>query len=256
MKKVNIIAAILIAVIAVLGVTPYTIAETEGAELEFTEFYPASLTYDVGEELAVVCKVYNSGTEVIGDATVCINVISPNGTYVYDFNFDIGEEGIMLNKAIRSHSRYLWRVDENVTAGRYTIEAILRWGSEAIQRNSFFYVMEEPEQTEPGLKMVSLYTQRVLYQPGDDILCICRMKNEGNESINYYISMCVFDHNGTMFKSMAGDVYSQLPNRKAINKFIISAIDEPGIYTVEAILWWDDAATSKTAEFYVDREEE
>ena len=246
-----IIAAILIAAIAVLGVTPYTLAETEGAQLQFTDFYPASLTYDVGEELAVVCKIYNSGTEVIEDATVCINVISPNGTYVYDFNFDVGEEGFMPNTTIRAYSRYLFLVDENATTGRYMIEAILRWGSEAFQRNSFFYVPEEPVQTEPGLEIVSLYTQRLLYQPGDDIMCVCRIKNDGNESIEYYISICMFDPNGTLIKSMVGDVHSQPPGKKSINKFIFSAISEQGMYTVEAILWRNDIATSKTAKFSV-----
>lgn len=252
MEKVNIIAAILVAVIAVLSVTPYAIAETEGAELEFTDFYPASLTYHVGEELAIVSMIYNSGTEVIEDATVCINVISPNGTYVYDFSFDIGEEGLMPDKSLRSLSRYLWLVDENATEGRYTIEAILRWGSEAIQKNTFFYVPEEPVRTEQGLKLVSLYTQRVLYQPGDKILSTSRMKNVGNESINYYLSICIFDHNETMFRSMASDVSSLPPGEKAVNKFRFSAINEPGIYTIEAILWWDYTATSKTTSFYVD----
>lgn len=252
MKKANIIAAILVAVIAVLSVTPYAIAETEGAQLEFTNFYPASLTYEVGEELAVVSMIYNSGTEVIEDATVCINVISPNGTYVYDFSFDIGEEGFEPNTKKRSLSRHLWEVDENATDGKYTIEAILRWGSNAIQKSTFFYVPEEPVQTEPGLKLVSLYTQRVLYQPGDDIMCTCRMKNERNESINYYLSMCIFDHNGTMFRSIASDVFSRQTGEKAASRFLFSAINEPGIYTIEAIMWWDYTAMSKTTSFYVD----
>jgi hypothetical protein len=252
MKKANIIAAILIAAIAIVSAMPSIMAETEGAKLELTDFYPASLTYEVGEELAVVCMIYNSGTEVIEDATVCINVISPNGTYVYDFSYDIGEEGFEPNTKKRSLSRYLWEVDENATEGRYTIEAVLRWGSETIQKNTFFYVPEEPVQTEPGLEIVSLYTQRVLYQPGDDILCTCRMKNERNESIAYYLSMCIFDHNGTMIRSIASDVYSRLSGEKAANRFIFSAISEPGMYTIEAILWWDDTATAKTASFGID----
>jgi hypothetical protein len=248
----NIIAVMLVAVMFVVSAMPSAISETEGAELEFTEFYPASLTYDVGEELAVVCKIYNSGTEVIYDASIVLNVLGPNGTYVYSFDFDIGEDGFKPGTSQRSHSRYLWQVDENATSGRYTMEADLRWGSELFRRTNFFYVPEEPEQTGSGMQITALYPLHVVYQPGDDISCRCRIINDMNESSDFYISMCLFDMNGTMFNSMASSVYSLEGSARDAYKFIFVAISEPGMYTVEAILWWDDMATAKTASFGID----
>jgi hypothetical protein len=255
MKKMNIIAAMLVAAIVIVSTIPYAIAETEGAELEFTDFFPASLTYKVGEELAVVCSVLNTGTEVIYDASITLNILDPNGTYVYAFDFDIGEEGFEPDTRRKSHSRYLWEVDENATSGKYIMEATLRWGSEVIQKNNFFYVPEEPEQTGSGMQIISLYPLRVVYQPGDNIACRCRIINDMNESSDFYISMCLFDQNGTMFNSMASHVYSLEGGARDAYKFIFVAISEPGMYTVEAILWWDDTATAKTASFGVDRED-
>jgi hypothetical protein len=252
MKKANIIAAMLVAAIVIVSTIPYAIADTEGAELEFTDFYPASLTYEVGEKLAVGALFYNSGTEIIYDATVCINVVSPNGTYIYDFSYDLCEKEFEPNTERIVHSRFLWQVDENATEGQYTIEAILRYDTEAIQKNTFFYVPEEPVRTEPGLKVISLYSQRISYKPGDDIICVCRVKNERNESVEYYISMCLFDYNGTMVSGGTGSVYTVEAEQREMTKFRFVPRSERGIYTVEVIVWWADKATSKTAKFGVD----
>jgi hypothetical protein len=254
MKKMNIIAAMLVAVIFVVSAMPSAISETEGAELEFTDFYPASLTYHEGEELAVVCRVLNTGTEVIYDASISLNVLDPNGTYVYSFDFDIGEDGFEPGTSQRSHSRFLWQVDENATSGRYTMEADLRWGSELFRRTNFFYVPEEPEQSESEMQITALYPLRVVYQPGDDITCRCRIINNGNESRNFYISMCLFDWNGTMFESAASSVYPLEGGARDAYKFVFRQWEdlELGMYTVEAILWWNDTATSKTASFGID----
>lgn len=254
MKKMNVIAAILIAAIVIVSTIPYAIAETEGTELEFTDFFPASLSYGVGEELAIVCNVLNTGTEVVYDASITLNILDPNGTYVYAFDFDLGEEGFEPETSRKFHSRFLWEVDENAPSGRYTMEADLRWGSELIRRTNFFYVPEAPEQTEKGMQITSLYPLRVVYLPGDDIDCKCRIINNGNESRNHYISMCLFDWNGTMFESSASSVYLlESGARKAYRFGFHQWKDlEPGTYTIEAILWWNDTATAKTASFGVD----
>jgi uncharacterized protein YfaS (alpha-2-macroglobulin family) len=256
MKKANTIATLLVAVIAVLGVTPYTIAGDEYAQLEFIDFYPASLSYGLGEELAIACYIWNSGTKAIEDATVSLSVLDPKGACVYSFDYEV-TNGCEFESGSRKGviSRHLWEVDENATSGKYTLIAILRWGSQAIQKSNFFYVPEEPEQTEPGMKITSFYTQRLVYPPGDNVTCSCRIKNEMNDNVHFYISMCLFDINGTMINTFVSRILSlSIDERDVYHLMFPTSVDqEQGLYSVEAILWWDDKATSKTAKFGIDK---
>lgn len=259
MEKVNVIAAILVAVIAVLGVAPYVMAETEGAQLEFEDFYPSKLSYVPGDELATFCKVINTGTENVEDATVSITVIDPNGTVVYDFDFSAGSVSAPGAKRIYLN-RHLWEVPENATVGKYTIEAVLRWGGNAIMKDTFFYVPIEKEQAGQRLKITSLYTSRLSYAPGDDIRYLCRIKNTGTEATDYFLSMAIFNQNETMYDAMAVGPYTIDVNETM--KHIVIAFDIPidaerGIYEITAIVWSRDVsgevvAISKTTSFGVD----
>ena len=235
----------------VIGSATISIAETEGAQLEFIDFCPTSLSYSEGEQLAFFVEIHNTGTEDVEDATCSYTVLDPNGTAVYDFDYSID---IPTGGSRVSVSRYLWTVPENATTGRYILEGVLRWDSEAIQKQTFFYVPNEPELTERELSMTSLYTTRLSYSPGDDIRCICRVKSNTTEDIAHYVSMAIFDQDGTMYQARASSedvINSTGAHRHDFRCFSIPEDAERGIYKITAILWWEDKAVSKTTEFPV-----
>lgn len=250
------IGSMLAVIIVVTGAIPYAGAETGESQLEFLDLYPASLAYEIGEGLAIVSKVVNTGTEDIENITISLSTFDNNGTIVAmnDYQFP----GV-LKPGVR-HRMYnlVWYVDENATFGKYTVEAVVRWGSEAIQKTTFFYVPTEAPQTTPWLEITSLYTARLSYKPGEKVDCICRIKNAGTENVEeYYVSFCVFDQNGTLFDSMASSVNSLDAGKKV--KHIMKGFDipmdaEPGNYTTESIVWWNDTAVSKSAIFLVSNE--
>ena len=237
-------------IIVAAGAIPCVAAEGE-SQLEFVDFCPASLSYNISDELAVFCKVANTGTEDIENVTVSITVFDPNGTVVGDYDFSAT---LVEGSRITFLSERIWAVDENATVGKYTLEAVLRWDANAIQKTTFFYVPVEKEQTTPGLEITSIYTSRLSYKPGNLISCICRIKNVGTEDIEHYLSMTIFDQNGTLFDARASGVYTIKTGamwKHDFSCFRVPMDTEPGNYTIEAIMWWNDEAVSKNTSFLV-----
>jgi len=234
---------------SLLFVIPTSVAAT--SQLEFIDLCPTSLSYSEGERLAFFVEIRNTGTEDVEDATASYTVYDPNGTVVYDFDYSY-ELAVGFSKV--TLSRILWKVPENATAGRYTIEGVLRWDSEVFQKQTFFYVPNEPELTEPELEITSVYTSRLSYSPGDDIRCLCRIKSNTTEDIEHYVSAAIFDQNGTMYGSRASRgvvINSTAAHRHDFRVFSIPEDAAQGIYKITAILWWGDKAVSKTTTFPV-----
>ncbi len=255
MELKKVIGAIVTIMIVATGAVPYAGAEGEG-QLEFIDLYPGSLAYDVGEEVDIVCRMINTGTGDIEDATISLTIFDQNGTMVEMDDRDVSGviEPRMSHRILKIG---VWQVDENATSGKYIVEAVLRWGSEAIQETTFFYVPVEVTQTTPGLEITSLYTARLSYKPGDEVDSICKIKNAGTDIKEYYVSLCLFDQNGTLFGSMRSSVNSIDAGKKV--KHILKGLNIPmngesGNYTMESIVWWEDKAVSKTSGFSVSSE--
>lgn len=249
METKRIISTLLgLLVLSLLLTAPNAIATSQ---LEFIDFCPTSLSYSEGEQLAFFVEICNTGTEDVEDATGSYTVLDPNGTAVYDFDYSVD---IPAGRSKITLSRFLWTVPENAIAGRYLLEGVLRWDSDAIQKQTFFYVPNEPEPTEPELRITSLYTSRLSYTPGDDIRCICRVKSNTTEDIAHYVSAAIFDQDGTMYQARASSIAlinSTVAHRHDFRCFSIPEDAERGIYKITAILWWGDKAVSKTTEFPV-----